>query len=72
MTDIKYRTKKLVQNGVIRYARVAYSIEDENEDLKKQIENLKGQVSLLEETCQLQEQLITEALGPVSKYDCYS
>jgi predicted site-specific integrase-resolvase len=79
MSDIKYRTKKLVQNGVIRYAQVPCSIEDENEDLKKQIENLKGLcdgqrkiISLLEETCQLQEQLITEALGPVSKYDCYS
>jgi hypothetical protein len=64
---------------VIKYAHVPYSTEDENEDLTKQIQNLKalcdGQrkmISLLEETCQLQEQLITEALGHISQYNCYT
>jgi predicted site-specific integrase-resolvase len=79
MTEEKTRMKKFIQNGVIRYARVPYSLEGENEDLMKQIQNLKalcdGQrkmILLLEETYQLQEQLITEALGPISQYDCYT
>ncbi len=41
-SEPKYKTKRLVQNGVIKYAHVPYSTEDENQDLKKQIENLKA------------------------------
>lgn len=78
MSEEKTRTKKFIQDGVIRYARVTLTTEDELEEknleikrLKNLIDELRSRIENLEQEQQRQE-LVNEEVGPISQYDCYS
>jgi hypothetical protein len=76
--DPKYRTRKFVQNGVIRYQRVETTADDllqerdlEIKRLHELIDTLRSKIETLEQEQQRQALLDKEA-GPVSSYGCYS
>jgi peptidoglycan hydrolase CwlO-like protein len=71
------KMKKFIEGGVVRYARVPLSLEDELKDKEKEIkrlheliDTLRSKIETLEQEQQRQTLLDKEA-GPVSSYDMY-
>lgn len=80
MTEEKTRMKKFIQNGVIRYARVPLSLEEEIEAKDLEIKNLKALVDELRKSLEQHEQkplskpeekLPIQEVAPVDSFDCY-
>jgi len=76
--ETKYKTKRFVQNGVIRYQRVEATAEDIIEERDNEIKNLKSLVdSLRARIEQLQQEqqrqtLLDKPVGSIDRYGCYS
>jgi hypothetical protein len=80
VTEEKTRMKKFIQNGVIRYARVPLSLEEEIEAKDLEIKNLKALVDELRKSLEQYEQkplskpeekLPIQEVVPVDSFDCY-
>jgi hypothetical protein len=80
VTEEKTRMKKFIQNGVIRYAQVPLSFEEEIEAKDLEIKNLKALVDELRKSLEQHEQkplskpeekLPIQEVAPVDSSDCY-
>jgi TolA-binding protein len=74
----KYRTRKFVQNGVIRFHRVEITAEDiieerdnEIKNLKSLLDSLRARIEQLEQEQQRQS-LLDKPVGSIDSYGCYS
>jgi polyhydroxyalkanoate synthesis regulator phasin len=78
MTVEKTRTKKIIQNGVIKYARIEVTTEDlleekdnEIKQLKSLVDSLRARIEQLEQEQQRQT-LLDKPVGSIESYGCYS
>jgi predicted transcriptional regulator len=74
----KYKTKRFIQNGVIRFQRVETTAEDileerdnEIKNLKSLVDSLRTRIEQLEQEQQLQT-LLDKPVGSINSYGCYS
>jgi predicted transcriptional regulator len=74
----KYKTKRFIQNGVIRFQRVETTAEDILEERDNEIKNLKSLVDSLRTRIEQLEQeqqrqtLLDKPVGSIDSYGCYS
>jgi predicted transcriptional regulator len=73
----KYKTKRFIQNGVIRFQRVETTAEDILEERDNEIKNLKSLVDSLRTRIEQLEQeqqrqtLLDKPVGSIDSYGCY-
>jgi len=76
--ETKYKTKRFIQNGVIRFQRVETTAEDIIEERDNEIKNLKSLVDSLRARIELLEQeqqrgaLFDKPVDSINSYGCYS
>jgi hypothetical protein len=76
--ETKYKTKRFIQNGVIRSQRVETTAEDIIEERDNEIKNLKSLVDSLRTRIEQLEQeqqrqtLLDKPVGSIDSYGCYS
>jgi predicted transcriptional regulator len=74
----KYKTKRFIQNGVIRFQRVETTAEDILEERDNEIKNLKSLVDSLRTRIEQLEQeqqrqtLLDKPVGSIDSYGCSS